>query len=601
MNNENDKITELAKQATLGDSESLSRLCELSQGRLYAYIYRIALCSDTSNDIKQETMLEMCKSITNLKDAEKFWPWIRSIAYHKICNYYRKQNRHKTVSLSAINGSEWISDEIHKFKSGFGNSMSIKLEKLIFTAVSQLRPNYRAVITMRCFEDAEYNEVAETMGLSILSTRILFSRAKKALRKHLIKKGFKKEFLLPAILIFGQMTAESEAAAAALTVSAASFSIGTPAAILSLIASKASLIILAAVAAITTMATKIDLPDNFIPQTNQRLTNASRKALSSFQSSTASIKPPENQQWFYYPQNSKGPTLRRIIESQTACGYLNEGNANYYPTAKNITYIKNANLYNTDFSVLTLPFDPPAMKEFLSASQGKEDNNIYLSNQLISSLVIITSDTLTNGIKVIQNKNMLEEEFYKYNMPAQKVIDQRDQAHKRGWTYFEVTGTLNSKKITGKGRLPLVYNQLSENSPCLQLHFASAGEFADNQFSFLARPWMGTHAIDIIRRDAAERKMKFDTKILPTINKAEIIVFANHAKLIYTINLTDDIIEKIDFTIKVPNSTESKGHLDFHYIQDIGELKDFDAEFFSIANKSDAKTSSWFDWLAGNL
>jgi RNA polymerase sigma-70 factor (ECF subfamily) len=69
---------ELVKQAQLGCQESMSRLTKVAEKSLCAYIYRLTLNYDLTEDLLQETLLEMVKSLKNLKfeRANQFWAWL---------------------------------------------------------------------------------------------------------------------------------------------------------------------------------------------------------------------------------------------------------------------------------------------------------------------------------------------------------------------------------------------------------------------------------------------------------------------------------------------------------------------------------------------
>ncbi len=79
MGNKDDYI-EIVKQAQLGDEKSVNHLAELARGRLRAYIYRLTLDEDLTQDILQETMLKMLKFLNKLERADRFWPWLFRIA-----------------------------------------------------------------------------------------------------------------------------------------------------------------------------------------------------------------------------------------------------------------------------------------------------------------------------------------------------------------------------------------------------------------------------------------------------------------------------------------------------------------------------------------
>ena len=88
-----------------------------------------------------------------------------------------------------------------------------------------------------------------------------------------------------------------------------------------------------------------------------------------------------------------------------------------------------------------------------------------------------------------------------------------------------------------------------------------AGSF----FKGLGRPWMGLHTIDTVRRDAAEQEVWFETKNISGSNKAEVVLTGGQVKLVYTIDMETDVIEKITFS----TGSGNKGELKFSYLQNI--------------------------------
>ena len=71
----------------------------------------------------------------------------------------------------------------------FVDMVSSELQKIVISTLSDLKPKYRQILVMRCYEEMEYSEIAEKMGCSEFAARVLFFRAKKRLHKVLSKKG----------------------------------------------------------------------------------------------------------------------------------------------------------------------------------------------------------------------------------------------------------------------------------------------------------------------------------------------------------------------------------------------------------------------------
>ena len=77
---------------------------------------------------------------------------------------------------------------------------------------------------------------------------------------------------------------------------------------------------------------------------------------------------------------------------------------------------------------------------------------------------------------------------------------------------------------------------------------------------------MGLHAIDTVRRDAAERQIPFKTEQIDA-NKVRVRVTGEKVTLVYTIDLQLDVIDEIAVSI----GGVEKGVLKFSYLQDIDD------------------------------
>jgi hypothetical protein len=76
---------------------------------------------------------------------------------------------------------------------------------------------------------------------------------------------------------------------------------------------------------------------------------------------------------------------------------------------------------------------------------------------------------------------------------------------------------------------------------------------------------MGLHTIDTVRRDAAEEQMWFETIQLPGNGKSEVVLTREQTRLVYTIDMETDVIEKITFLA----DDGDKGELEFSYMQNL--------------------------------
>jgi RNA polymerase sigma-70 factor (ECF subfamily) len=576
---------ELVEKAQLGDKECQNRLAEVARVHLREYVLRLTLREDLTQDIVQESILEMFKVFDKLKSTEKFWSWLDGIAFNKIRSHYGRQWRHKTISLSDIDREIAIGDS----QSALADMVNRELKQIVLISMGELSPRYRAVLTMRCYKDMPYSEIARLMGCTEFGAQSLFYRAKKALAKKLSRHGLGKGYLLAALVLFGKLTASTEAAAANVSVTAATLKVGAAASLAAMVTSKTAIVSLVTTAAIaagtvamTHVTDKIEIgPERINAQTS--LNSPGR---------TETGKDME-QCWYFFPEGPGRPVMMRLLKFNASgknsyCRNLQNQHANYYYD-NNTIYVNNFRMYSPDLSVTRLPTDGENLSRFISQVEGRQADMERVSSRG-KGLLIISKRSDEHGDRIWRTDrhfNVLDEEYFQFDWPQNaRIVDNRDDMHKRGWTYFRITGRVNREQISGTGRIPFVYAASGQSGPWLKLQLGDGTKIVDNGseacvfdgsgkavaayksgsfFKGLGRPWMGLHTIDTVRRDAAEKQVWFETRHLPGGAKAEVVLTQGQTRLVYTIDMETDVIEKITFSA----DNGSEGELEFSYLQDI--------------------------------
>lgn len=426
------------------------------------------------------------------------------------------------------------------------------------------------------------------MACSEFAARRLFYRAKNVLVKQLSRRGLGKGSLLMALVLFGKMTATSEAAAASVSVTGATIKVGSIAALGSLVTSKTSVVSLAIIGILATG----NIGTNLLPNKSTFGSSHEPTGIAHAVNPLAQAANSSNEYWYYFPEGPSKPMMMRVKASvgdkQHNSQFLQNDLSNYH-YHKNTVCINNNRIYLSDFSVLRLPTDSPELTGFISQVEGRNEQTEYVSNKERGLLVITTPNSPQGPYHplVTRHSNVLDERYFLPDWPAgAKVVDNRDAMHKRGWTYFRITGHINGEEVSGTGRIPFVYAASKQFSPWLKLQLGDGTKIVDNGaeacicntngkviarfkgnsfFKGLGRPWMGLHTIDIVRRDAAEQEVWFETKPVPDSQQAEVTLNCKQIKLLYTIDMETDVVEKITLA----GTDGSEGELRFSYLQDI--------------------------------
>jgi len=231
--------SELVRQIQQGDRNSLDHLAHLAKGRLRAYIYRLTLDHDLTEDLLQETLLHMVESLRQLERTDAIWPWLYRTALGKVQHHYRGKAREaearrlllaraaRPSSCVSMDGSEGLSATVRK-----------ELLEAIFEAIGTLNLRQRGVLVLRCFEQRSYAEIATIMDCSETAAQVLFFRAKRSLRGHLSHRGFKTGLLFIGLGMFARRTASAGAPSVTGVVSCATLEVGVLAKLVAIVGTR---------------------------------------------------------------------------------------------------------------------------------------------------------------------------------------------------------------------------------------------------------------------------------------------------------------------------------------------------------------------------
>lgn len=248
---DNTGIAQLVRQAQFGNQQSMSELARLAEGRLFAYIYRLTLNYDLTQDLLQNTLLKMVESLKDLKNVDKFWSWLFRTAMGEVQHHFRDRRKRLMVQISNFS-KERLSEYASKdFDDGLNYLIRRELSETVFQAMTKLKLIYRNVLILRCFEQMSYAEIGDMLGCKELRARILFFRARHLLKKQLSQRGYGGELLLVALGLFGILTAPTKLAPAASVVTASLLDVGFAAAFIGAASTKLGIAIMAAITALT--------------------------------------------------------------------------------------------------------------------------------------------------------------------------------------------------------------------------------------------------------------------------------------------------------------------------------------------------------------
>jgi RNA polymerase sigma-70 factor (ECF subfamily) len=547
----------LVRRAQQGQPEARGELLRIVEPRLAEYVGRLTLDRDLTTDIVHESIAEMLKIFDTLKDPERFWCWLYTITLNKVRGHYRRRWRHRETSLSKVH-EEWVQA---KNQDALAELVTQELKEIVLRSVGQLEPRQRAVLTMRCYDQMSYEQISAALGCSALGARALFYRAKKTLMRLLRAHGIDKGALPVALLIFGKFSATSEAAAASVSISASMLRVGVWGMLAGAVAQPVIAILLVG-------ATLAGTGGAFLASSGPWRTSPPAATVVAEVSPVRAVSQ-DGSCWYYYPPGRRDTVMIRTTgPAGTYSQWLQKEQANYFRRGNTI-YIRNHRQFAANLSVWRLPTDPPALGAFLKTQDGRDPDLQYVASSPRGLLVAVEQAVAGGRRQATLHYDVSMEDYFRHDWSLNAtVVDRRDDQHRAGWTYFTISGHLGTQPVSGCGRLPLVAAAVGDHGPWLRLTGGEDLELLDTPaaaqvrtragaapasyaggslFQGLGRPWSGLHTIDTIRRDAAQARIAFTTRLESDGPRAEIVLHGPQVRLTYRVHLNQDWIETIVF------------------------------------------------------
>jgi RNA polymerase sigma-70 factor (ECF subfamily) len=160
------------RAAIHGDRDAFEMIIRTHSRTLFAIAYGILQNREEAEDAVQDALVKAWKSRWRVRDPEKFPAWICMIARHRARDVFR---RRRNIPLSEET-AEAIEHE---------TSDTTALDRQLHSALATLPELHRSALTLRYFEEMDYQSIEKLLGLSNGALRGILGRALATMRKQL--------------------------------------------------------------------------------------------------------------------------------------------------------------------------------------------------------------------------------------------------------------------------------------------------------------------------------------------------------------------------------------------------------------------------------
>lgn len=163
------------ERAQQGDQEAFANIVQSYQRPVYNLCYRMLSNQEEAEDATQETFLRAYSNLHRYDTQRRFLNWILSIA----SNYCIDRLRRRRINWFSLE-DEPIAERIPTTTEAPERAAERHAEaEEMQQWIDQLSPNYRTPIILLYWYELSYEEIAETLKLSVPAVKSRLHRARK--------------------------------------------------------------------------------------------------------------------------------------------------------------------------------------------------------------------------------------------------------------------------------------------------------------------------------------------------------------------------------------------------------------------------------------
>jgi len=165
------------------DTELFEAIVSRYKNPLFNFVFRFLGDRDATSDVVQETFIKVYRNKDSYKTFAKFSTWIYTIAGNLAKTELQRRKRKNQISINS-----WGEDE-ETMDLPDGGPLPDRLvdsgmkNKMIQEALLKLPEVYREMVILRDIQEMSYEEIAETMGISIGTVKSRINRGRAQLQE----------------------------------------------------------------------------------------------------------------------------------------------------------------------------------------------------------------------------------------------------------------------------------------------------------------------------------------------------------------------------------------------------------------------------------
>ncbi|MBL7685508.1 MAG: RNA polymerase sigma factor [Deltaproteobacteria bacterium] len=177
-----------------GEVKSFEELYLRHKKPVYNYIVRYTNSPDESEEVFQEVFIKLHRAAPSYVPTAKFTTWLYTIVRNLCIDHHRKKIIRPTISMDETyeDGSTSLRDRLaSEDPAQDALNSDLEISKILEEALTHINEDQREVFLLREKSGLKFEEIAETLNVSVNTVKSRMRYALESLRKYLEKSGLK--------------------------------------------------------------------------------------------------------------------------------------------------------------------------------------------------------------------------------------------------------------------------------------------------------------------------------------------------------------------------------------------------------------------------
>lgn len=184
-----DPDSALVRGLKCGSQHCFDQLLERYQNPIYSFVYRLLDDPTEAPDVTQEVFLKVFRKIGAFREDSSLKTWIYRIAVREASNRRRWFSRHRRREVvntaDPSDHSAGLDRLVDPGESPFDSAERLELRVALESALRDIDDRLRQAVILRDIEGLSYNEIADTLEVSLGTVKSRILRGREALKKKL--------------------------------------------------------------------------------------------------------------------------------------------------------------------------------------------------------------------------------------------------------------------------------------------------------------------------------------------------------------------------------------------------------------------------------